>query len=226
MSLISFSHVSKRFGKNVVLKDITFDVVEGECLALVGRSGCGKSTLLKVLLGLYAADSGTITYSGKRIDNTALRQLTGYASQENSFYDTLTVRENILYYASRMRTSLSGRRATELAASVRLDNAMDVLAGQLSGGMKRRLDLALSLVHDPALLILDEPTTGLDPALVDEFWKLAAAMLRKGKTVMVVTHNLEDVKRNCNKAVVMKNGTVSDVTTDMNTIRSAFRRFA
>jgi ABC-2 type transport system ATP-binding protein len=226
MSLIAFSHVSKRFGDKTVLKDITFDVEKGECLALLGRSGCGKSTLLKILLGLYKADSGSITYAGKRIDNTALRQLTGYTSQENSFYDTLTVQENIFYYAARMRASIDFKKAFELARSVRLDTALDTLAGRLSGGMKRRLDFALSLVHDPALLILDEPTTGLDPMLVEAFWKLVDEMREKGKTVIVVTHHLEDVKKHCDRAVILKEGKVGHIVFEVEKVVPDFRRLA
>ncbi|MEK6823372.1 MAG: ABC transporter ATP-binding protein [Nanoarchaeota archaeon] len=226
MALIEFKDVAKRFGAKTVLDRISFDVKEGECVALLGRSGCGKSTLLKVLLGLYKADSGTITYSGKRIDNVALRALTGYTSQENSFYDTLTVHENIHYFASRNRVHLGEAKAKALAASVRLDHALGVLGGRLSGGMKRRLDFALSLVHDPALLVLDEPTTGLDPMLVDEFWTLIKAMQKKGKTLLVVTHHLDDVQEHCDRAVILKEGKVSHVAATTKNIHAVFARHA
>jgi ABC-2 type transport system ATP-binding protein len=226
MALISFKHVSKRFGDKVVLKNITFSVQKGECIALLGRSGCGKSTLLKILLGLYRADSGTITFENEPIDNKALRLLTGYASQENSFYDTLTVKENIFYYAARQLASIDDRRAHELAASVRLEHAMGTLAGQLSGGMKRRLDFALSLIHDPMILILDEPTTGLDPLLVESFWHLVDEMRTKGKTVIVVTHHLEDVKAHCTRAVILKDGKVSGILEDMKDLAEEFRRLS
>lgn len=226
MVLISFQHVSKRFNARLVLKDITFDVKRGEAVALLGRSGCGKSTLLKILLGLYKADTGAITFEGKRIDDTALRQLTGYTSQENSFYDTLTVKENIFYYGSRMNTTMDGKKALALAASVHLEHAMDTLAGRISGGMKRRLDFALSLVHDPALLILDEPTTGLDPLLVEDFWTLVDAMREKGKTIIVVTHHLEDVKKHCDRAVILRDGEVSHVLDRTEGVMTAFRRHA
>jgi ABC-2 type transport system ATP-binding protein len=225
-TLIRFDRVSKSFGDKQVLRGITFGVHKGECVALLGRSGCGKSTLLKILLGLYKSDAGTITFEGEPIDNRALRMLTGYTSQENSFYDTLTVRENIFYYAARQKTRIDRARALALAKSVRLDHAMDTLAGQLSGGMKRRLDFALSLVHDPMLLILDEPTTGLDPVLVDGFWSLVKEMQEKGKTIIVVTHHLDDVRKHCARAVILKDGKVGKVLDSTADIIEDFGRFS
>jgi ABC-2 type transport system ATP-binding protein len=221
--LLEFQNVSKSFGPKAVLHGVSFAVHEGDCLALLGRSGCGKSTLLKILLGVYKADSGTVLFRGKPVDHKQLIRLTGYASQENSFYDMLTVRENIKYYSSRDRVNAN---VHALAKSVQLENALDAIAGSLSGGMKRRLDIALALLKDPVLMILDEPTTGLDPLLVEDFWRLVRDFRTKGKTILVVTHMLEDVACHCNKAVIMKHGSISAVLDHTAHVAMSFRRHA
>ncbi len=224
--LISFHNVGKSFRGVKVLDGVSFNVHEGECMAVLGRSGCGKSTLLKILMGIYSADAGKVSYRNRHIDLKELRNKVGYTSQENSFYDTLSCEENLDYYASRYGIRLDKHRAHELLASVRLERMARLPAGMLSGGQKRRLDFAISLVHDPDILILDEPTTGLDPMLVEDFWKTVNDMLAKEKTVIVVTHHLDDVERHCDKAAILKDGKVSALLDDTKDIESEFRRFA
>jgi len=225
-ALISFNDIGKSFDQKPVLHSISFDVEKGGCVALLGRSGCGKSTLLKILLGIYPADNGTVLINGAPADITKLRRTVGYASQENSFYDTLTVEENILYYASRHSMHLTRQQRKDLLASMRLEGTANTLAGSISGGQKRRLDVALSLVHDPSILILDEPTTGLDPILVEEFWELIARMRKDGKTVLVVTHHLDDVERHCSKAIFLKEGRVAKEMRKVKGVADAFLRHA
>ena len=210
MALLQVRGLSKQFGKKVIFHNLSFDVHKGEILGLIGRSGCGKSTLLKILVGYLKPDSGKIFYNGKDItkDFRQIRKLVGYTTQENSFYEKLTVYENMKYYANLYE--IYGRQAKErieyLLNAVELSGSKKQLADKISGGMKRRLDFAISLLHNPELIILDEPTAGLDQALVDQFWELVTGIVKKeNKAAIVSSHIIDEIERNCTRAVIMHN---------------------
>ena len=204
---LSIEGLKKSFKANSVLQGACFEAQEGEIIGLIGTSGCGKSTLLKILVGYYKADAGKVMFNKKICRD--LKRVAGYTTQENSFYEKLSVIENMQYYGRLY--SLSNKQIKEksddLLGKVGLANYQKTLGENLSGGMKRRLDFAISLLHDPSVLVLDEPTTGLDPMLVDQFWRIVNK-LGKNKIVIMTTHILSEVEKYCTKVVVMKNGKV------------------
>lgn len=215
--LIRFDGISKSFGKKNVLNNISLTIEEGDIFGLLGRSGSGKSTLLKILLGIYKPDSGKIFFRGKDITNdfSYLRKIVGLTTQENSFYEKLTVYENMRYYANLYKIKKKEKdlrsHIDAILDSVQLKGSSDALSEKLSGGMKRRLDFAISIIHEPDLLILDEPTTGLDPILVRQFWEIVQSVSRKGKTIVVISHIMPEIRENCNKIGVLDKGSINMV---------------
>lgn len=211
--LISVDKIKKRFGKTVVIEDLSLDIFKGEVFGLIGRSGCGKSTLLKILIGVYDIDSGKIIYDNKDItkNNKATRRLVGLTTQENSFYEELTIHENMTYYSELYGLKKNKKEIDDILRSVGLLEKRKMLAGKISGGMKRRLDFAISLLHDPALLILDEPTTGLDPILVRQFWDIVKGIKKKGKTIIVISHIFDELAGNCDRVGIMHQGSIKKI---------------
>jgi ABC-2 type transport system ATP-binding protein len=214
--LLEINNISKSFGSNKVLQNLSLELFPGDVIGLIGKSGCGKTTLLKILVGYYKADGGKIIFNGKDIteDFSSIKRTVGYTTQENAFYEKLTVYENLLYYANLYGVKKSNLRKylEELLASVDLLKSKDSLAGEISGGMKRRLDFAISIVHDPDLIILDEPTAGLDPLLTEQFWQVVYRVMRSRKKAAIIsTHILHEVAEHCNKAAVMNHGKIEAV---------------
>ncbi|MDP2749712.1 MAG: ABC transporter ATP-binding protein [Nanoarchaeota archaeon] len=214
--LINIEKVSKSFGKKKVLDNLTISINEGEILGLLGRSGCGKSTLIKILVGYHKADSGRIIFNGKEVSGNfnEVKKLVGYTTQENSFYEKLTIQENMNYYAQLYSVDKKHiqARINKLLKDVKLDSHKDTLAGDISGGMKRRLDFAISLLHEPKLVILDEPTTGLDPILVDNFWGIIRATAKEQKiTVLISSHMLTEIEQNCDRAAIIADGKIRTI---------------
>jgi ABC-2 type transport system ATP-binding protein len=214
--LLEVQNLDKSFGDKKILKRLNLSLNAGDILGLVGKSGCGKSTLLKILVGYYSADSGKILYKNKDITKnfSAIKSAVGYTTQENSFYDKLTVYENMIYYAKLFNTKAKNlkQHIYDILHSVQLFDARDKLAETISGGMKRRLDFAISIVHNPEIIILDEPTTGLDPILVDQFWKIVLDIAKQGdKAIIISSHLLDEIQRYCNRVAIMKDGKIETV---------------
>ncbi len=210
--------LKKSFGSHQVLNGVNLQVNQGEIIALLGRSGCGKSTLIKSLVGYHQVDSGKIFFKGNNVAKNTLemRKVVGYTTQDNSFYEDLTVQENMKYYASlyKIPKKEQQERIGSLLKSVGLHEHTTTLAGSISGGMKRRLDFALSLLHKPKLVVLDEPTTGLDPVLVEIFWDVVTSIVKEQRiAVLVSSHHLHEVQQHCTKAIYMKQGKVEKITT-------------
>src|SRR3989344_6626610 len=175
-AILELRDVRKIFGKRSVLDGFSLDIREGEILGIVGPSGCGKSTLFKILLGYYAPTKGEVLLNGTNIMKNLdrLRNTIGYTTQDDSFYAKLTVGENMRYYAHLYNVKLNGKKLTihidTILDQVKLNYAKNRKVEHISGGMRRRLNFAISLLHNPSILVLDEPTTGLDPILVGQFW--------------------------------------------------------
>nr|MCK4930464.1 ABC transporter ATP-binding protein [Nanoarchaeota archaeon] len=228
--ILRIQHLTKRFGKQTVLKRVSLDIYEGEIFGLVGVSGSGKTTLLRNLIGYLAPEEGDVKFrydyfvKTKRKTNKPLyasvykqqklaRNLFGFGSQEPSFYKKLTVRENLNYFGSlyNLPKKALESNATILLTLMDLRQAQNTLAGDLSGGMERRLDIACALIHDPEILILDEPTSDLDPLLRDHIWSLVQKINKKGTTIIIASHHLSEVENFCSRIAIVKDGRILDV---------------
>lgn len=213
---LKISNVKKSFGDNSVLKGINLEVKGSEIVGLVGKSGCGKSTLLKILTGYYKPDAGSIFLNNKKLSRNImeLRKVVGYTTQENSFYEKLSVIENMRYYAKLygIPCKMQEQRINQILRRVGLLKNRNILSENISGGMKRRLDFAISLVHNPDILILDEPTAGLDPLLIDQFWSIVKDVVsQENKVVIMASHILSEIEKYCTKVAVIDNGVVIKV---------------
>ncbi len=190
-------------GKRTVLHDLTLDIPRGSITGLLGPSGCGKTTLLRSIVGTQLVESGTVTVLGQPAGSAGLRRRVGYVTQAPSIYADISVRDNVGYYAA-----LYGRDRddTESAlVAVGLADHADQLGDQLSGGQKTRASLACALVGKPELLVLDEPTVGLDPVLRVELWKQFRELAAAGTTLLVSSHVMDEAEH-CDKLLLMRDG--------------------
>ncbi|MFT4185628.1 MAG: ABC transporter ATP-binding protein [Micrococcaceae bacterium] len=190
-------------GKNTVLDDISFTHAKGKILGLLGPSGCGKTTLMRSLLGLQKIKAGKIRILGLDVDDTKLRAKTSYVSQEASVYVDLTVEDNIKYFAE-----LYGAPKSEVKRVLKYVGLVDQrkqLVGSLSGGQRNRVSLASALVAKPELLIMDEPTVGLDPVLRVQLWELFISLKEQGVTMLVSSHVMDEAKH-CDDLLLMRKG--------------------
>ena len=214
--LIKFEHVKKTFSKNIVLKDINFEIDEGKIIGILGFSGCGKTTILNMLCGYQLPDSGNILYCIKKgyqekfvpilQIHDYFKSKIGYSTQEPSFYPDLTVSENMKYFASLYyMTDMQCEQATqELLNNFDLKGHENTIARNLSEGMKKRLDLSCSLIHKPEILILDEPTANLDFKLSEDFIKYIKKINKKGVTIIFVSHLLNEISEVCDQVIMVK----------------------
>ena len=207
---IEFGNVEKRYGQKTVVDGLSFHVRAGECFGLLGPNGAGKTTALRMSLGIAAPDAGTIRLCGEPIPSRArfARARVGVVPQFDNLDPDFTVRENLLIFGRYF--GLSSAQTREMVPSLlefaRLENKADARVGELSGGMKRRLTLARALVNDPDVLIMDEPTTGLDPQARHLIWERLRSLLVRGKTILLTTHFMEEAERLCHRVCVIEEG--------------------
>jgi ABC-2 type transport system ATP-binding protein len=206
-SVVSVRHVGKAFGATRALDDVTLDVARGEMFGLIGPDGAGKTTLLRLVCGLLAPDAGEIQLLGvdPRRDRRTATAAIGSVSQLFSLYGDLSIDENIEFFASIHGDFDFHERRDRLLALTGLAPFRRRLADRLSGGMKQKLALACTLVHEPPLLVLDEPTTGVDPVSRREFWKLLAEFLSAGLTIVMATPYLDEAER-CGRVALVSEG--------------------
>ena len=199
--------MTRRYGKVVAAEEVTFEVRRGEMFGLIGPDGAGKTTTLRVVLGLLAPDAGTVRTCGLEPvrQSDQLSRKIGYLSQRFSLYGDLTVDENIAFFASIHGVKGWKARRDELLDLLRMTPFRGRLADRLSGGMKQKLALACTLIHTPELLVLDEPTTGVDPVSRRDFWKILAHLQRDGLTLLVTTPYLDEAER-CQRIALMDRG--------------------
>ena len=207
MSLIQVRELSKGFGKSLILEKVNLDVEENEIFGIIGINGSGKTTLLKIIVGYYKPDSGTVFYQGRPL-RKSLKQLKkdfGFTTQESSFYPKLTVIENIRYFGALygLKSSQININMRRILALVELEESANMLAEHLSGGMQRRLDMACSLIHNPKILILDEPTEDLDPILRKDIVRLIKKINSLGTTVIITSHLLDDIEVLCDRIAIL-----------------------
>jgi len=209
-SPLSVSGLRKAYGGTNVVDGISFTLKRGECYGLLGPNGAGKTTTLRLALGLIAPDAGEIQLSGLPVPAQArqARMRVGVVPQMDNLDPDFTVAENLLVYGRYfgLAASAVGARIPQLLEFAGLSGRADAKIQALSGGMKRRLTLARALVNDPDLLILDEPTTGLDPQARHLIWERLKQLSQQGKTVLITTHFMDEAERLCHRLAIMDNG--------------------
>jgi ABC-2 type transport system ATP-binding protein len=210
--LVSARSLSRRFGSVRAASEVSFDVRRGEMFGLIGPDGAGKTTTLRMVLGLLKPDSGQALTCGldPARERRKLSSRVGYLSQRFSLYGDLTVDENVAFFAEIHDVRDYASRRDALLEMVRMTPFRDRLADRLSGGMKQKLALVCTLVHTPELLVLDEPTTGVDPVSRRDFWKLLARLQREGLTLLLTTPYLDEAER-CTRVALIDRGRVLTV---------------
>ncbi len=220
-----------RRGGTPVFDALDLDIAAGRVTGLLGPNGAGKSTLIRCIVGVQIVQAGGVTVLGEPAGSSALRARVGYVTQAPSVYLDLTARENLDYFARVL--GAPGRRIDEALTAVDLGRAEDKLVGQLSGGQRARVSLATALLGEPDLLVLDEPTVGLDPVLRHELWELFHGLAAAGKTILVSSHVMDEAAR-CDDLVLLRDGKlVATATptelrerTGLNDLEQAFLRLA
>jgi ABC-2 type transport system ATP-binding protein len=206
---IQLTNVVKKYGAVEALAGLTLDVRRGEMFGLIGPDGAGKTTAIRLMCGLLHADAGDVRVLGlsPTRDHRRLSEQVGYLSQRFSLYGDLTIDENIAFFAEIHGVSGYQRRRDQLLEMTQLTKFRDRLADRLSGGMKQKLALACTLVHEPQVILLDEPTTGVDPVSRREFWKLLSEFMSRGITILMSTPYLDEAER-CSRIALLHQGRV------------------
>jgi ABC-2 type transport system ATP-binding protein len=213
-AVVAMQHISKSFGKQQVLKDIHLNIQEGEIFGLLGPSGAGKTTLVKQLVGLDLPSLGEIYLFQEKMPALKLIERVGYMAQSDALYGELSAKENLQFFASLygLKGKKQQQRINEVMEIVQLTDHLTKLVSNYSGGMKRRLSLAISLLHKPRLLILDEPTVGIDPVLRKSIWKAFDSLKKNGTTIIVTTHVMDEAEK-CDRLGLMRDGSLIAVGT-------------
>ncbi|KZS52756.1 nodulation factor ABC transporter ATP-binding protein NodI [Rhizobium anhuiense bv. trifolii] len=202
--------VSKSYRGKAVVDGLSFNIGSGECFGLLGPNGAGKSTISRMILGMTSPDAGNISVLGVQVPRQArsARARIGVVSQFDNLDMEFTVRENLFVYGRyfRMKAREIEAIVPSLLEFARLESKADTRVADLSGGMKRRLSLARALINDPQILILDEPTTGLDPHARHLIWERLRSLLAQGKTILLTTHIMEEAERLCDRLCVLEGG--------------------
>lgn len=228
---IELRHVNQSFGKQQILHDITFSVGKSEIFGLLGPSGSGKTTLVKLIAGIDIAKSGEIQVLQQKMPQLSMIQKIGYMAQSDALYTELTALENLEFFASLfgLKGKQRKQRIYEVMELVNLSDHLKKPVHQYSGGMKRRLSLAISLLHDPDVLLLDEPTVGIDPVLRQSIWHELENICKKGTSIVVTTHVMDEAEK-CHRLGMIREGHLIAIgtpeelknQTSTNTLEEAF----
>jgi phospholipid/cholesterol/gamma-HCH transport system ATP-binding protein len=219
VAVIKIEQLCKSFGGQEILKDVSLELFKGENLVVLGKSGTGKSVLIKCIVGLLPHDGGTIRVLDQvlsRLNRTELgdlRQQIGFLFQGGALYDSMTVKQNLEFPLKRLKKHLSqsevDEKVDEVLENVGLTDALYKMPAQLSGGMRKRISLARTIIMDPMILLYDEPTTGLDPVTSDEISALIVDIQKKYKTSsIIITHDINCARRTANRVVMLRDGSV------------------
>ncbi len=210
--IIRVEGLVKHYGEVTALDGVSFHVNKGEIFGLLGPNGAGKTTLIEIICGLRKFDDGKVTILGFDLvkDSYKVRSLIGFCPQETLLYDLLSVKENFAFTASLY--SMSSREFKEkldyFSKILGVEEFLNRKVKELSGGMKRRANLATSIIHDPPIIILDEPTVGFDPNVKREFWELIKSLQENGKTVLLSTHDMYEADELCDRVAIMDKGKI------------------
>ena len=209
--LLSVDHLVKRYGETTVVNDLSFEIAPGECLGVIGPNGAGKTTTIRMCLGLTEPDGGSVGYFNDLTmprDALAIKAQLGVVSQMDTLDPDFTAAENLLVFGRYfgLPDRLIRERIPQLLEFAALTHKADAKPGQLSGGMKRRLSLARALINQPRLLLLDEPTTGLDPQARHLMWERLQLLLQEGKSILLTTHFMDEAERLCSRLLVLDHG--------------------
>ena len=213
--IFSIQGLTKKYAESTVVNNLSFDIRPGECLGVIGPNGAGKTTTIRMCLGLVAPDAGSVSFHqlGQRTlqmpqDAMAIKDKLGIVSQFDSLDPDFTCAENLLVFGRYfgLKDALIKERIPKLLEFAALTSKANAKLGELSGGMKRRLSLARALVNDPQLLLLDEPTTGLDPQARHLMWERLQRLVQQGKSILLTTHFMDEAERLCNRLLVLDHG--------------------
>jgi ABC-2 type transport system ATP-binding protein len=208
-STIVITDVSKNFGKKKVLNQISLTVESGSIFGLIGPSGSGKTTLVKIIVGMDSPTQGDVQVLNTAVPNLKLLQRIGYMAQADALYSDLTGEENLAFFASlfKLKKDVQKERIAYSAGLVNLTDDLKKKVQNYSGGMKRRLSLAVALIQDPEILILDEPTVGIDPELRQSIWAELFRLKNEGKTILVTTHVMDEAEK-CDRLAMVRDGEI------------------
>lgn len=217
--------------RHVLLDDLNFVIAPGSITGLIGPSGAGKTTLMRTIVGLQRLTGGELNVLGKPAGSKMLRQKIGYVTQMPSVYDDLTVKQNLAFFATLIQAPKGD--VERVLNAVELASQAKQLVGTLSGGQRARVSLAVALLGNPELLILDEPTVGLDPILRNNLWKLFAQLAENGKTLLVSSHVMDEAER-CHNLILIRSAQLlwQDskekllISQDVNSVEAAFLKLA
>lgn len=236
--LLKIINVNKWFRKNLVLKDINFMIMQGEILGFLGLSGSGKTTLLNIICGFLKPCEGEVLYNSATdkegvsedfssiyLNGGKIKSLIGFSAQDPSFYPKLTVWENLIYFGimHQVKKGTLKNKIENILTILDMNHAINFLASDLSEGMKKRLDIACALVHEPKILILDEPTSNLDFKLRDELLEYIKKINEKGITIIFVSHFLEEITEICTDVLMINTSCQKIKSTPL--IKSKFKMF-
>ena len=210
MSILHVNNVSKSYGKQQILSNVNFSAQQGQIVGLIGPSGSGKTTIIKLIMGMALPSSGNVEVLHQQVPNLSLLKEIGYMAQSDALYQDLTGYENLRFFASMflINKKEQQQRIAYVVNLVQLESALKKRVATYSGGMKRRLSLAVALIQNPPLLILDEPTVGIDPELRKSIWQeLTRLKDEEQKTIIVTTHVMDEAEK-CDVLAMIREGRV------------------
>ena len=202
-------NINHSYGGKPILREIDLSISSGIIYGLLGPSGCGKTTTVKIMAGILEADNGSVHVLDEQMPKLSLMNRIGYMAQSDALYPLLTAEENLVFFSGLygIKKKQAEAKISEVMALVNLTGHRDKLVANYSGGMKRRLSLAMSLLHEPELLILDEPTVGIDPVLRKNIWNALYAMTEQGLSIIVTTHVMDEADK-CHELAMMRDGRI------------------
>lgn len=207
--IVQMNNISHKFGKTINLQDINLSIKKGEIFGLLGPSGSGKTTIVKMMTGILSPGEGEVYLNNELMPSLKQMKRYGFMAQSDALYQELTARENLDFFGSLYKLSKSKRkhRIQEVMDMVDLTKHLDQPVETYSGGMKRRLSLAAALIHEPEIIILDEPTVGIDPVLRQSIWQELYRLKESGVTIIVTTHVMDEAEK-CDRLAMLRDGKV------------------